>query len=77
MLKGHGQYAHPVHQAQTGLNAYFQQVLDLALMALRASTPQNSSTYFCNFIQQPRELFPDYMAYVNEAVECRVDACPN
>lgn len=39
MLTGHGKYVHSVHWAQISLNAYFQQILDLALKALQGTQP--------------------------------------
>lgn len=76
MLTSRGQYVNPVTQAQIGLPPYFQQVSETEFKALNSCTTWNLTAYFCNLIQQPRELFTDLLAQVNEAVEKWVDPDP-
>lgn len=70
MLPDNGQYVNPI----TGQQAYFQKVSGLVFEALKMCTLWDPAAYFCNLVQQPETLFQDFPAYLNEAVDWRVDA---
>ena len=74
MLTGHGAHILPVTQATVGLQAYFNQVADLASKARKAFTPQGPSACFHNLVQQSEEFFTDFQSHVTEAVERRGNA---
>lgn len=76
MLTEQGNFIHPIHQAQINNQAYYQYVSDLALKALQVWTLREPSAFFHNLIQQSWELFTDFLACVNEAVEQKVDKGP-
>lgn len=73
MLTGQGNLVHHIHQAQISHKADYQQVSDPASKALKACPLWEPSAYFYNLIQQPGEIFTDFLTSVNEAVEQRVD----
>lgn len=71
MLTSPGTYIYPHEQAHIGIVAYFDQVRDLALRALKNINPPDYSQLFRNLVQGPGEWFPDFLARVLEAVEKR------
>lgn len=65
-------FVNPIHLAQIGQQAYYQQVADHAVKALKAMHVQDPSAGFHNLIQQPGQLFTDFVAHVNKAVDWKV-----
>lgn len=72
MLTSRGTYIYFQEQARIGVVAYFDQVRDLALKALKNINPPDYSQLFRNLVQGPGEWFPDFLARVLEAVEKRL-----